>query len=321
MNILYSNDLNAYYVSNFKNTVQVNVKIGREFLQIITVREQEIFSNLSAVLNSVYKMTDITDIFLPAIPPNKKASNEGEIHILHEGGKSTLVLVVSNREEVYKYLWERKQSLVSNKKHEEDGIRPNDVPGRILNLAMLNLGGDDPALRLAAYNLLYSLCISFRFSIAQKLMHASDLCVPFNSTDFAKNISEGLAASEPHLTLEFLSECIVVFTVPLRVIAQGQTTVTSALIKVVHDLSAKVSLSQTQPSGKVNVSYDQVLSDNSLIETVLVDLVAIVSFVVTLIEPLDREDRAIANVAALHFQVLLVVKTVVFPRLVYLSDL
>jgi hypothetical protein len=49
------------------------------------------------------------------------------------------------------------------------------VPGRILNLAMLNLGGDDPALRLAAYNLLHSLCISFRFSIAQKLMHASGI--------------------------------------------------------------------------------------------------------------------------------------------------
>lgn len=47
-------------------------------------------------------MRDITDIFLPALPPSKKASNDGEIHILYEGGKSTLVLVVPNREEVYK---------------------------------------------------------------------------------------------------------------------------------------------------------------------------------------------------------------------------
>jgi hypothetical protein len=28
---------NAYFVSNFKNTVQVTLRIGREFLQIITV--------------------------------------------------------------------------------------------------------------------------------------------------------------------------------------------------------------------------------------------------------------------------------------------
>jgi neurofibromin 1 len=47
-------------------------------------------------------MTDINDVFLPAIPPSKKVSNEGEIHITHDGGKSTMVLVVPNREDVYK---------------------------------------------------------------------------------------------------------------------------------------------------------------------------------------------------------------------------
>lgn len=47
-------------------------------------------------------MTDITDVFLPAIPPTKKVSTEGEIHIIHDAGKSTMVLVVPNREEVYK---------------------------------------------------------------------------------------------------------------------------------------------------------------------------------------------------------------------------
>ena len=34
------------------------------------------------------------------------------------------------------------------------------------------------------------------------------LCIPSNNTIFIKSISEKLAANEPHLTLEFLEECI-----------------------------------------------------------------------------------------------------------------
>lgn len=34
------------------------------------------------------------------------------------------------------------------------------------------------------------------------------LCIPNNNTIFIKTISEKLAANEPHLTLEFLEECI-----------------------------------------------------------------------------------------------------------------
>lgn len=36
----------------------------------------------------------------------------------------------------------------------------------------------------------------------------SGLCIPANNTIFIKSISETLAANEPHLTLEFLEECI-----------------------------------------------------------------------------------------------------------------
>lgn len=34
------------------------------------------------------------------------------------------------------------------------------------------------------------------------------LCIPSNNTIFIKSVSERLAANEPHLTLEFLEECI-----------------------------------------------------------------------------------------------------------------
>ena len=122
---------------------------------------------------------------------------------------------------------DRKKAFESNLTEVHHGIRPTDVPGRILNMALLNIGSEDPSLRSAAYSLLCSLCISFRFGIDHKLMNArgnffffffnsptffsTDLCIPANSVDFIVNMSENLASSETHLTLEFLNECILGF--------------------------------------------------------------------------------------------------------------
>ncbi|GAN04298.1 conserved hypothetical protein [Mucor ambiguus] len=202
---------NAFLVTNFKAMIPIKIKIGPEYMIVTTLREQEIFWSLNTILNNVFGMTDITDVFLPAIPPSKKVSSEGEIHITHDAGKSTMVLVVPNREEVYKYLVDRKKNFESNLTEVHHGIRPTDVPGRILNMALLNIGSDDPSLRSAAYSLLCSLCISFRFGIDHKLMNARDLCIPANSIDFIVSMSENLANSETHLTLEFLNECILGF--------------------------------------------------------------------------------------------------------------
>lgn len=78
-------------------------------------------------------------------------------------------------------------------------------------MALLNIGNEDPRIRLAAYNLLYSLSITFRFDMANQLLNTQDLCIPSNSTDFLIDISERLAASEPQLTLDFLDECLIGF--------------------------------------------------------------------------------------------------------------
>jgi neurofibromin 1 len=67
---------------------------------------------------------------------------------------------------------DRKKNFDTNLTEVNHGIRPTDVPGRILNMALLNMGSDDPALRSAAYTLLCSLCIAFRFGIDHKLMNA-----------------------------------------------------------------------------------------------------------------------------------------------------
>lgn len=115
---------NAFLVTNFKVMVPIKIKIGPEYFVVTTVstqplhsvlttkthrdsfvlqlREQEIFWSLNAILNNVFGMIDIVDVYLPPVPPTQKTSSEGEIHITHDSGKATMVIVVPNREEVYK---------------------------------------------------------------------------------------------------------------------------------------------------------------------------------------------------------------------------
>lgn len=92
-------------------------------------------------------------------------------------------------------------------------IRPKDVPGTLLNMALLNLGSSDPSLRTAAYNQLCALTATFDLKIEGQLLETSGLCIPSNNTIFIKHLSETLAANDPHLTLEFLEECIQGFRV------------------------------------------------------------------------------------------------------------
>lgn len=92
-------------------------------------------------------------------------------------------------------------------------IRPKDVPGTLLNMALLNLGSSDANLRTAAYNQLCALTSTFDLKIESQLLETSGLCIPSNNTIFIKNLSESLATNDSHLTLEFLEECIQGFSV------------------------------------------------------------------------------------------------------------
>lgn len=66
----------------------------------------------------------------------------------------------------------------------ERTIRPSDVPGRLLNMALLNMGSDDPNLRLSSYNLLYALSRVFNFDVGKQLLDAKGktyfiLCITY----------------------------------------------------------------------------------------------------------------------------------------------
>lgn len=93
----------------------------------------------------------------------------------------------------------------------ERKLEPKDVPGTFLNLALLNLGSTDSALRAAAYKLLSAAKDTFQLRIDRPLESSHDLCIPVNCADFVVSISCQLARNKPHFTLEFLSEVVAGF--------------------------------------------------------------------------------------------------------------
>ncbi|KAI8388661.1 uncharacterized protein BYT42DRAFT_242275 [Radiomyces spectabilis] len=193
-----------------KSSVPVVVKIGNEHVQVITVRKQELSYNFSAVMKDIYRIEDIEDIISMSSPKHDNGAG-GELMIRCEHGKASVILSSSKRDAMVNLLRYNKQrcdSLKPNAIHEQS-IRPGDVPGRLLNMALLNISSRDPSLRLAAYNLLYSLSLAFHFDVEGQLLTVKDLCIPFNSMDFVVGISESLAATEIPLTLEFLHECLI----------------------------------------------------------------------------------------------------------------
>lgn len=185
----------------------------------MTVRKQELMYNVSAVTNDVFHVSEIEDIAVSQ--HGRESDSSQELSFKYNKGKSQLTFSTPKRDTMVAAIRHSKRRYEMSKPTNlsERTIRPNDVPGRLLNMALLNIGSDDPNLRLAAYNLLYALSMTFNFDVGKQLLDAKDLCLPANSTSFIVNISEKLAATEPSFTLEFLSECFVGFnksSEPLR---------------------------------------------------------------------------------------------------------
>ncbi|CAG8518713.1 24789_t:CDS:10 [Dentiscutata erythropus] len=194
-------------ISHYRMQVPVTMKISNETIQVITQRRQEIFNGLSCYLNDVYHISEIEDVVLST------HRHDDEFIIKQDLGKPTLAFTSPKKEAIIQAIRSSKAryQIAKPTNITERVIRPNDVPGTLLNMALLNIGSDDANLRLAAYNLLVALSLIFNFDVGGQLLAAKGLCIPANNTSFVVNLSERLAQSEPHLTQDFLSEFFVGF--------------------------------------------------------------------------------------------------------------
>ncbi|KAK1800286.1 hypothetical protein P4O66_000329 [Electrophorus voltai] len=180
-------------------------KVGSTAVQVTSAERTRVLGQ-SVFLNDIYYASEVEEICLVDESQfTLTIANQGTpLTFMHQESEAIVHSIIHIRTR-----WELSQpdSIPQHTK-----IRPKDVPGTLLNIALLNLGSSDPSLRSAAYNLLCALTCTFNLKIEGQLLETSGLCIPANNTLFIVSISKTLAANEPHLTLEFLEECISGFS-------------------------------------------------------------------------------------------------------------
>ncbi|EDX14504.1 GD21256 [Drosophila simulans] len=234
---------------------KVAIKVGPTALQITSAEKTKVLAH-SVLLNDVYYASEIEEVCL--VDDNQftlSITNEsGQLSFIHNDCDNIVQAIIHIRNR-----WELSQpdSVTVHQK-----IRPKDVPGTLLNMALLNLGSCDPNLRTAAYNLLCALTATFDLKIEGQLLETQGLCIPSNNTIFIKSVSEKLATNEPHLTLEFLEESIQGFqrsTIELKHLClEYMTPWLKNLVKFCksNDDSKKLKVSQILDK-LINLTIDQ----------------------------------------------------------------
>lgn len=159
-------------LSKSKGKVEVAIKVGSQFVQVTTAKKQEIMSGfrLNGTVNDIFRLWEVDEATTTA-----QAECELSFGLRADGGKIVMCFTSPKKSDVLQTIRGAKAKYGKESRvHKplERLVRPQDVPGTMLNLALTNLASPDPVLRLASYNLLGALCRAFDFSAATRLVCA-----------------------------------------------------------------------------------------------------------------------------------------------------
>lgn len=196
-------------LSKTKGKIEVVFKVGSQYLQITPTKKQDIVAGLrmSATINDIFRLADVEEA-----NASFHTDEENAFGIKTDNGKVTMFFSSPKKNDILQTLRNSKSKYSKENKPSklnERTIRPEDVPGTLLNISLMNIASFDQYLRLAAYNLLCALCQAFGFNLDRQFVSAKGLSIPADSVTLIVSVSEKLAASEPQLTFDFLSEFFV----------------------------------------------------------------------------------------------------------------
>ncbi|ORX48285.1 hypothetical protein DM01DRAFT_1385598 [Hesseltinella vesiculosa] len=212
---------NAYLVLDHGKDTMSTVKVTSEYIQIVATKKMPTLKYGSTITNEIYHLSEIKSLKCSSL---KKGLKQLTFYSTFE--KTTVKLRTADAPDILKMILRNREELDRDKpdSYFERIIRPKDVPGRLLNMAFLNMGSQDAGLRSMAYELLYSLCRTFEFKVNLKMIDCDDgsqsnpninllisEALPSNSDDFVCKLSERLAIAQPSLTLEMISEALIGF--------------------------------------------------------------------------------------------------------------
>jgi len=212
-------------LSKTKGKIEVVIKVGSQFVQVTTTKKQEVVPGLRlhATVNDIFRLSEVDEA-----PTSIQTEDDSAFGLRTENGKIVMYFTSPRKPDVLQAIRGAKAKYgkeLRTLKSFERLVRPQDVPGTLLNIALTNMASSDQVLRLASYNLLCALCCAFKFAADSKFLSAKgwtllqwpfsylltsvELCVPLNPSHFIVNISKQLALSEPQLTADFLNEFFV----------------------------------------------------------------------------------------------------------------
>ena len=187
--------------NTFGKKTDVEIRITKDSIQIISLRPAQLF-NTSGQLIDFIPISSIAQV--------SPGSKENETILKLESSGKNIQFLSKNASQINQQISDSleryKLSRPQTKSHKP--FQPSDVPGTLLNMALLNLTSTNPSLRAAAYNLLTAACQTFSFNMQSVLIASSEIALARNCMHFVIRISQELSKVEPGLTLEFISEAL-----------------------------------------------------------------------------------------------------------------
>ena len=182
------------------NKKEVKLIMSAEVLQIIPSKQHPILNHNVTIIDMV-PVSRITNI-------STKEKNDFTLSY-NINGIRTFNISSNSSDQIIQQLTslkDRQDLSKSNQTTRAKTFQPSNVPGTMLNMAFLNMTVKNYPLRVAAYNLLVTLCSTFAFNIESSLFESYNIAIPNNAKHFIVRVSEELSKSEPRMTLEFLQQ-------------------------------------------------------------------------------------------------------------------
>lgn len=144
----------------YRTLIPVSFRIGGDHLQITALKPQEILPSRMACTNEVFHLAEIDDVRAISI-----RGDDNTFFVTCRGGSVSFLFNSRDRTEIVQALRQAKArvSRFRTTKAVDRTLLPSDVPGTLLNMAMINITSEDYGLRLCAYDLLCALSTSFNF--------------------------------------------------------------------------------------------------------------------------------------------------------------
>ncbi|KAJ1548500.1 Ras GTPase activating protein ira2, partial [Cladochytrium tenue] len=167
-------------ITNSRELIPVIIKVSADSVQVMSVQKSMVIGN-EAVITDTYRFGDIIEV-LPGSDASELTIKYAERVNLVYGAVttgnvvSTILFSSPKRDamvrDVRSAKAQHKKSRPTNIITDERNLRPADVPGTLLNMALLNLGSSDPTLRQTSYNLMVALAANFDLHVGNQLLGA-----------------------------------------------------------------------------------------------------------------------------------------------------